>query len=144
MSFYPLLAGIGGDGRAQRMVDRYLRNERFFGGQWAIPSTPRTDAESASRSYYWRGRVWPPMNFLVYIGLRRLGLADERRWLSERSAGVAMKEWSEARHVHENYSALTGEGCDKENSEPFHSWGALLSLIPLIDSGTEKYFKEKA
>jgi putative isomerase len=139
MSFYPLLAGIGAD-RAERTVGRYLRDERFFGGHWALPSTPRTDVESASRSYYWRGRVWPPMNFLIYIGLRRLGLADERSWLAERSGELAMKEWREARHVHENYSAQTGEGCDKANSEPFHSWGALLSLIPLIESGAEPYF----
>lgn len=140
MSFYPLLAGIGAGGRAQRMVERYLRDERYFGGHWAVPSTPRTDVESASRSYYWRGRVWPPMNFLVYLGLYRTGLAEERRWLAERSADLAMKEWSEARHVHENYSADTGEGCDRANSEPFHSWGALLSLIPLIESGAEPYF----
>jgi putative isomerase len=143
MSFYPLLAGLGADGRARIMVDRYLRDETSFGGRWAIPSTPRTDVESASRSYYWRGRVWPPMNFLVYLGLRRLGLADERRWLAERSGELAMKEWDEARHVHENYSANTGEGCDKANSEPFHSWGALLSLIPLIENGLEPYFTEE-
>lgn len=144
MSFYPLLAGIGAGGRDRQMVQRYLRDERYFGGRWAVPSTPRTDTESASRSYYWHGRVWPPMNFLVYIGLRRAGLADERRWLAERSAELAMKEWSEARHVHENYSANTGEGCDKANSEPFHSWGALLSLIPLIESGAEQYFTQEA
>ncbi|MGN9909850.1 MGH1-like glycoside hydrolase domain-containing protein [Phytohabitans sp. LJ34] len=142
MSFYPLLAGIGAGGRDRRMVERYLRDERYFGGRWSVPSTPRTDAESASRSYYWHGRVWPPMNFLVYIGLRRAGLTEERSWLAERSAELAMKEWSEARHVHENYSANTGEGCDKANSEPFHSWGALLSLIPLIESGSVEYFRE--
>ncbi|WP_238008931.1 trehalase family glycosidase [Dactylosporangium sp. AC04546] len=142
MSFYPLLAGIGADGRAARTVRRYLRDERYFGGRWAIPSTPRTDTESASRSYYWKGRVWPPMNFLVYLGLRRAGLTEERRWLAERSADVAMKEWHEARHVHENYSAGSGEGCDKANSEPFHSWGALLSLIPLIERGDAPYFQE--
>ncbi|MEJ3748809.1 trehalase family glycosidase [Actinomycetes bacterium KLBMP 9797] len=139
MSFFPLLGGLGSGGRARETVERYLRDERFFGGRWALPSTPRTDVESASRSYYWRGRVWPPMNFLVYIGLHRLGLAEERRWLAERSGELAMKEWREARHVHENYSAQTGEGCDKANSEPFHSWGALLSLIPLIENG-EPYF----
>ncbi|MER7276102.1 trehalase family glycosidase [Dactylosporangium sp. NPDC000244] len=142
MSFYPLLAGIGAGGRAARTVGRYLRDERYFGGRWAIPSTPRIDAESASHSYYWKGRVWPPMNFLVYLGLRRAGLAEERRWLAERSADVAMREWREARHVHENYSAASGEGCDKANSEPFHSWGALLSLIPLIESGDAPYFQE--
>jgi putative isomerase len=144
MSFYPLLAGIGAGGRDRRTVEKYLRDERHFGGRWAVPSTPRTDAESASRSYYWHGRVWPPMNFLVYIGLRRAGLAEDARWLAERSAELAMKEWSEARHVHENYSANTGEGCDKANSEPFHSWGALLSLIPLIESGSVRYFEENA
>ncbi|GAA3774144.1 hypothetical protein GCM10022225_72330 [Plantactinospora mayteni] len=141
MSFYPLLAGIGADGRGKRMVAHYLRDETYFGGRWAVPSTPRSDVDSASRSYYWHGRVWPPMNFLVYLGLRRLGLADDQRWLAERSGDLALQEWRAHRHVHENYSAHTGEGCDKANSEPFHSWGALLSLVALIESGAEPYFR---
>jgi hypothetical protein len=38
-------------------------------------------------------------------------------------------------HVHENYSADTGEGCDKSNSDRFYHWGGLLGLIALIEAG---------
>ncbi len=44
-------------------------------------------------------------------------------------------EWDEKRHVHENYSAITGEGCDVVNSDRFYHWGALLALIALIEEG---------
>ena len=45
------------------------------------------------------------------------------------------KEWEDRRHVHENYNAITGEGCDVSNSDKFYHWGALMSVIALMDRG---------
>jgi hypothetical protein len=75
----------------------------------------------------------------VYLGLRNYpGLPEAeqaRRDLAERSAALLLKEWREHGHVHENYSADTGEGCDKSNSDRFYHWGGLLGLIALIEAG---------
>lgn len=138
-SFFPLLAGCGIDGRAKIMTDAHLRTDDGFGGEWVLPSSPRSELLISDREHsYWIGRAWPPINFLAYLGLRRAGLTEEAGWLAERSGALAMIEWRENRHIHENYSSEHGQGCDRPNSEPFHSWGALLSLPILIESGTIK------
>ena len=36
---------------------------------------------------------------------------------------------------HENYNSITGEGCDVENSDKFHHWGALLCVVALAEAG---------
>jgi putative isomerase len=79
--------------------------------------------------------VWAPLNFLVYLALARTELEDVRRDLAEKSAVLFMKEWTEHRHVHENYNSITGEGCDSGNSDKFYHWGALLCAVALADAG---------
>jgi hypothetical protein len=86
--------------------------------------------------------VWPPINFLVTLALLRAGRPDDAAWLAERSSALVLKEWREHRHIHENYSSETGEGCDVANSEPFLTWGGLLSLTALIEAGAVPYFAE--
>jgi hypothetical protein len=75
------------------------------------------------------------MNFLVYLGLRNYDLPDVRSELAARSRRLLLKEWRSRGHVHENYSAETGEGCDVRNSDRFYHWGGLLGLIALIEAG---------
>jgi hypothetical protein len=141
MSFFPLFAGLADDEQAQRMVDGYLRDPARFGGDWVVPSSPRDDERSAAQSY-WSGRAWPPVNFLIYVGLLRSGRDADRAWLAERSSALVLAEWRKHRHVHENYSSDSGEGCDVANSEPFLTWGGLLSLIVLIEEGRTPLFSE--
>lgn len=141
MSFFPLLAGVGTRDQVDSTVERHLRNPDEFGGEWVVPSSPRNDPRSARQSY-WYGRVWPPINFLVYLSLLRAGRPDDASWLAERSAAIVLQEWREHRHVHENYSSETGEGCDVANSEPFLTWGGLLSLTALLEAGAVPYFEE--
>ncbi len=84
---------------------------------------------------YWRGRIWAPMNFLVYLGMRNYDLSDARLDLVRKSAELLLKEWREHGHVHENYCGDTGQGCGKWNSDRFYHWGGLLGLISLIEAG---------
>jgi hypothetical protein len=140
MSFYPLLAGVGLGERTRRMVDGHLLPENGFGGEWILPTSPRSEPIDLSEGSYWSGRAWPPVNFLVYLGLLRAEEKDAARWLAEGSSKLVLKEWNELRHVHENYSSLHGGACDKPNSEPFQTWGALLSLIVLMDRGEVGFF----
>ena len=46
-----------------------------------------------------------------------------------------LKEWLENGNVHENYCADTGAGCNRENSDRYYHWGALLGLIALMGNG---------
>jgi putative isomerase len=143
MSFYPFLAGIGVGERAGRMVAEHLRADDGFGGEWILPTSPRNEQIEYKATSYWEGRAWPPVNFLVYLGLLRAGEKDAATWLAEGSSRLVLKEWTQHRHVHENYSSEHGGACDKPNSEPFQTWGALLSLIALMESGEVTLFDDK-
>ncbi|MFC7585623.1 trehalase family glycosidase [Nonomuraea antimicrobica] len=142
MSFYPLLAGVGVGERASQMVSGHLLADDGFGGEWILPSSPRSEPVDLNDGSYWSGRAWPPVNFLVYLGLLRAGEQAAAEWLAEGSSRLVLKEWNQHRHVHENYSSIHGGACDKPNSEPFQTWGALLSLIVLMERGEVGFFTE--
>lgn len=144
MSFYPFLAGLGTGDRGKRMVSEHLLADDGFGGEWILPTSPRHEPLDLREGTYWAGRAWPPVNFLVYLGLLRAGERSAARWLADGSSRLVLKEWNEKRHVHENYSSLHGGACDKPNSEPFQTWGALLSLIVLMDHGEAALFPDWA
>ncbi|HEY8416426.1 MAG TPA: trehalase family glycosidase [Limnochordales bacterium] len=131
-SFYPLLCGAATPEQARAMVERHLKDPRGFGGRWVLPSVRRDDPAYAD-NVYWRGRVWGPLNFLVYHGLRRYGFDAEAAELAERSVGLFMQEWERHRHCHENYNAETGAGCDSPDSDPFYTWGALLPWLGVCE-----------
>jgi hypothetical protein len=99
-----------------------------------LPSIARNDPAYPDNTY-WRGRIWAPMNFLVYLALRYAELAEPAKDLADKSAALLLTEWREEGHVHENYNAETGEGDDVDNSDAFYHWGGLLGLIALIEAG---------
>lgn len=133
-NFYPLLGGVPSTDQVKRMVNEHLLNENEFMGEWMIPSISRNDLGYQDNSY-WRGRIWAPMNFLVYMGLRNYKGEEARKIISDKSLKLIMKSWDEKRRIHENYNSETGEGDDVRNSDPFYAWGALLGFIPLIEEG---------
>ena len=140
-NLYPLLAKAATKEQAERMVREHFLNPEEFWGEWVIPSTPRNDPAFKEQDY-WRGRIWPPSNFLIYLGLKNYDFPDVQAELAKESEKLMLKEWDATGHVHENYNALTGES-DEPNkeglrytaSEPLHSWGVLLGLIPIIEKG---------
>jgi hypothetical protein len=133
-NFYPLLGRAASSDQAIAMVDYHLYNPDEFWGEWVLPSIARNDPAYADQEY-WRGRIWAPMNFLVYLGLRRYDLPAARSDIAARSAALLLKEWRQHGHVHENYNADTGEGCDSRSSDRLYHWGGLLATIGLIEAG---------
>ena len=130
--FYPLIAGVPDERRARIMVEKHLLNSKEFWGEFVIPSISRDDPAFKDQNY-WRGRVWGPMNFLVYEGLKRYGFDEVAHEFARKSVALFMKEWIEEGHYHENYNAITGDGDDVPNSDPYYSWGALLALIGVYE-----------
>ena len=121
-------------GQKKRIIDEHFYNTDEFWGDYIMPSIARNDPAYEDQDY-WRGRIWAPMNFLVYLAMRKAGVEEARKDLALKSKELLMKEWLEKGHVHENYNGTTGEGCDSRNSDKFYHWGALLSLISLIEEG---------
>lgn len=133
-NFYPLLADAATPEQAERMIREHFYNPAEFWGDWILPSIARNDPAYPEQDY-WRGRIWAPMNLLVYLGLRRYDLPQARADLAHKSQALLLKEWLAQGHVHENYNADSGEGCDKPNSDRFYHWGGLLGLIAFIEKG---------
>ena len=133
--FYPLLAGAASPERARRLVEEHLRNPDEFRGDWIIPSTTRDDP-SFPRQRYWKGAIWPPLNFLTYLGLRKAGHHDTASEVARKSLDMFVSEWRRKGYVSENYSSITGTGDDERlSSDPFHSWGALFGLLAFLEAG---------
>ena len=136
-NFYPMLAGAATPEQCGRMVREHFYNPEEFWGEWVLPSIARNDPAFHDQSY-WRGRVWGPMNFLVYIGLRRCGLERPRKDLVERSVALLLKNWLANGHVMENYNCETGDGTVAEGrmgGDSFYYWGGLLGTIALMEAG---------
>jgi hypothetical protein len=132
--FYPLLAKAPNQEQTLRMLNEHLLNPDEFWGEWVIPATPRNDP-AFKDNIYWRGRIWAPLNFLVYLGLRNYDCENVRQSLAEKSKNLLMKSWISNGYVFENYNAVTGVGDDTTRSDKFYHWGALLGFISLMEEG---------
>lgn len=131
-NFYPMICEAATPEQARRMIDEHLLNENEFWGEWVIPCTPRNVPEFNDNTY-WRGRIWGPTNFLVYLGLMNYDCADVREQLADKSLKLLMKDWTVRGYIFENWNSVTGIGDDVENSDKFYHWGALLGYISLLE-----------
>ncbi len=137
-NFYPLLAKAATAEQARTMIERHLKNPQEFWGEYVIPAIARDDPGFKDQQY-WRGRIWGPMNYLVYSGLRNYEDAAVRKDFADRSYALFAKEWTEKRHVHENYNAVTGTGDDVTSSDRFYHWGALLGYVEWMERAQPKH-----
>lgn len=116
--------------KRERMIQEHLLNPDEFWTNYPLPSIAKNDKSYVNQTY-WQGRVWAPMNFLVFEALKASGEEETARLLAEKSERLILKEWLECGHVHENYDPENGEGCNSERSDRFYHWGGLLSYIAL-------------
>lgn len=131
-NFYPMLVGTATPDQAKRMINEHLLNENEFWGEWVIPCSPRNDPAYKDNNY-WRGRIWGPTNFLVYLGLREYDCPEVRQELVEKSKRLLLKDWLKRGYIYENWNSVTGVGDDVVNSDKFYHWGSLLGYIGLME-----------
>ena len=126
-SFFPLLCGAATPAQAARLLE-HLADPATFAGAFVLPNATRDDPAFRDNTY-WRGRIWPNVNYLVWQGLRRYRFEAEAGRLAQQSLDLFRQSWTERRLCGENYSAETGEIDDKPGNDPFYTWGALLPLL---------------
>ena len=141
--FYPLIGKAATPQQAERMVREHLLNEKEFWGEWVLPSIARNDT-SFYQQDYWKGRIWAPLNFLVYQGLKNYPFPEVVKSLTEKSNNLLLKNWRETRGVFENYHAsgigrLPGEVPNR--SDNFYHWGALLGYMYLLENTSSSQTK---
>ena len=144
-SFYPWLYDTTSTdiSRVENMIVRYLSNTSEFSvnneTQFGKPSISRSSS-SFEEQNYWRGRIWGPMNFLVYLGLLQFSNSNSsvvnqaRVDLAMQSEQTFLVEWSSHHRIMENFDTGTGVGCNGQSANPFYHWGALNALIPLLEA----------
>jgi putative isomerase len=138
-NFYPLLAKTASAAQASEMVKNHLQNPLEYGGDFIIPASPK-NLPSFKEQNYWRGRVWAPLNMLVYLGLRQYNFPEYKAELVTKSNKILVDNYTRTGgHVFENYNGISGLGRNADEkldkSDNFYSWGALLGFISVIDAG---------
>ena len=121
-NFLPLTAGIPDARQARRLLAALSDPTRFW-GDFVLPTISRDDP-AFSDQQYWRGSIWPPMNYLVLQGLRRYGFDALAAELAEKGAAMFLADRRRTGWCRENFDARTGEGQGRR----FQSWAPLFAL----------------
>ena len=126
---YPLLTSAPTKKQVQSMIDSLLLHPQRLGGEPGLPSISRNHPDYGKQRY-WKGSVWPPLNYLVFRGLVKQGQMKEAKNLAESSFRLFINEYKRAKVICENYSGMNGR-CDDPlvNSEPYYFWGGLLPMM---------------
>lgn len=124
-SFAPLFAGIPDGDRAHRLLE-LLSSPRFWqpGAGYGIPSCDRL-APAFSPRRYWRGPVWPNLNWLIRSGLRGYGFETYADALRDVTLELVKRSG-----FREYFDPRRGEGLGSES----FSWTAALVLDLLAEA----------
>lgn len=123
----PLYAGVPARSRAERMVERLAGSRVAVGASgWAVTSLSPADPGFQPRRY-WRGPVWPILNWVLQRGLERYGYRDRAEQVRQ-----AVVELGRNQGFWEHYDPLTGRG---HGGEQF-AWTAALVLDLLHTDGS--------
>jgi hypothetical protein len=126
-AFFPLLARIPDEGRAQRML-KHLLDPKQFWGDFLIPSISRDDPSFRPENQQaWRGAVRPAVSYLIYQGLRAYGFDAVASELARKSAEMFLTSWKSFGLAPESFDSLTGEA----GGERFQSVGPLAALMAM-------------
>ncbi len=130
--FYPMIAGIPSQAAAARMIKEHLHNPKEFYGNYIIPSCAYND--SSFDNDYWRGSIWGPMNFIVYLGLKNYD-KEAAAELAKKSFSLFDKAWKDHHYVFENINSIKGvlNTEDQLNCDPYYHWGALMGIMQFIE-----------
>jgi glycogen debranching enzyme len=127
-NFFSLFSSSISQSQKESIIKNHLLNEAEFWGEYVIPSISKNDPSFAEQ-HYWRGRIWAPLNALVYMALKDAEAYEEAKLLAEKSERLLLENWNRSRRVYENYGAIDGLGDSARQSDAFYHWGALLGYI---------------
>jgi hypothetical protein len=126
-AFFPLIARIPDEARAQRML-KHLLDPKQFWGDFVIPSISRDDpAFRPENQQSWRGAIRPVANYFVYQGLKAYGFDAVAAEFARKSAEMFLRSWQSFGLSPENFDSLTGEA----GGDRYQSAGPLAALIAM-------------
>lgn len=132
--FYPMIAAVPTEEQARRQIASYYYvPEKYFGDN-ILPTVPRDDPDYDN--IYWRGAIWPPLNFLTYLGFRKyeqVAAAD----LANKSFRLFEDAWKKDRRVYENINSALGVARPQDQlmADHFYTWGGLMGIMKFMEAG---------
>ena len=116
------------------MLKEHFYNPNEFYSEYLLPSCAFNDVSYDNN--YWRGAIWGPMNFLVYLGLRNYDQKAASE-LAEKSYKMFIEAWQKHGAVFENINSQKGveNRKDQLNCDPFYHWGALMGIMKFMEKG---------
>lgn len=118
-AFHTLWAGAAPDDRAQRMVDTWLTDERFWPKSGYPVPTTSMDSSWFNPENYWLGPVWVNTNWMVASGLASYGRVDDADWIRTSTLDMVRQHG-----FREYYHPRSGEGFGTDS----FSWTAALTI----------------
>ncbi|MDD3628008.1 MAG: hypothetical protein PHV06_11910, partial [bacterium] len=130
--YYPGFTGEINPERFKKSL-KHLNDQNVLGGDFLIPTLSRSDPDFNGDGDYWRGRIWPPVNFLTTAAIANYSKIEANKIL-ESSKSIFKKNFSNGISG-ENYSSVSGNlfaqpGVYSRNC-PVYVWGGLLALNPI-------------
>jgi hypothetical protein len=118
-AFTPLFAGIPTHERARGMLRQLLASAVAVDGAGRVVTSVAPGDANFDPALYWRGPVWPMINWVLHAGLLRYGYTAEAGEIRNALLELVRREgfW-------EHYNATTGRGQGTEEL----SWTAALVL----------------
>jgi glycogen debranching enzyme len=129
-SLFPLILDDLDPGKAKRLIEEHLLNEREFWLPYPVPSVAATEPSFDPKwrtNTTWRGPTWVNVNWYLYWGLRAHGRNDVASDLVERTVRMMASSG-----IREFYDPLTGEG---QGARDF-GWSTLVLDLIAAERGT--------
>lgn len=132
--FYPMIAGIPSEDQAQQMIKHHFYNPDEFYGPYLLPSCAKNDP--SYDNVYWRGAIWPPLNFLTYLGLEQYDQTAASD-LANKSYDLFIQAWQKHGCIFENINSAKGVASpdDQIMADHFYTWGALMGIMKFMEAG---------
>lgn len=132
--FYPMIAGIASPEQGNIMLNQHFYNKKEFYGDFMLPSCAFNDP--SYDNIYWRGAIWPPLNFLAYHGIKNYNTKAAQE-LADKSHALFIKAWKQNHCVFENINSAKGVESPQDQlmSDHYYHWGALMGIMKFVEAG---------
>ncbi len=114
--FSPLFAAAVTKKEAVMLVEEHLLNAKEFWTPFPIPTVAVNEPKFSAKGY-WRGPMWPNINWMLYRGLLRYGFKAVADELLQKTIAAVKKSG-----FREYYNPLTGDGLGAKD----FTWGTLI------------------
>jgi len=129
--YWTLLADLATDEQRASLIAA-LQSPRHFARHHPLPVLSAADPEFQRHGAYWRGSVWPPMNYMVQRALRRSGERELARDVALRHLEAMERTFRRTGTIWENYSP-SEDAPGSEARPDFCGWSAIGPIAGLIE-----------